>query len=482
MWSIELETKITSKRGGSFRGICARPGKYVRALFQLCFADVNQAMEDLLRQAFRVTPRLVEMIDNGKFSLQWADRSIVLPQVWESLAAPGWTFVIRFLDDSIKSSDLLGYNVSDKAIKDTKGPKPEQSEEEEVQKPTYDAKIRYTVETYQKSIYNSNLSFLGEKNYDEAVIFSGSGRDKKTLPVLQETVKLVRSSPSSDSPPFPGRRDTPTVTSARKETLMPGDKIGEKFLKIHSPLLLNALRTVIKYSSQPPSGEADPLNDGIFPYPYKDLFLHKDDLVTYKNEPNATKERHSDDYNAECARHIDVLVDYLYSQDAIRLKQAEEGRKKDVPVTTFGSLWLLLKSGTDVYVKENGILNAYIVDSVFGGVNSVVRGLKEDDKVVDYSIRLWNIAFDGDWLERRSHHVRVPVFDGERDVTSLPLFPAQMHRDEAGQQTRREQLVERGMKYVQLIKGPSFREYSGKGLDLDRTVCYQSPPCDNPVV
>ena len=43
--------------------------------------------------------------------------------------------------------------------------------------------------------------------------------------------------------------------------------------------------------------------------------------------------------------------------------------------------------------------------------------------------------------------------------------PIRFHQDDPGQQPLREQLIERGKKYMQLVKGPEFRQYSGTGLD-----------------
>jgi len=40
-----------------------------------------------------------------------------------------------------------------------------------------------------------------------------------------------------------------------------------------------------------------------------------------------------------------------------------------VPTTSFAGFWLLMKSGTDVYTQEDELLNAYVADSVSGGVN-----------------------------------------------------------------------------------------------------------------
>jgi hypothetical protein len=277
----------------------------------------------------------------------------------------------------------------------------------------------------------------------------------------------------------------------RKPAMMkPGDNITDKWLLVHSPILLNALRAVIKYSFLPMAmrpgmakkrGIGDnidlktsDLTGGNFPYPYTDLYYSKDDLLEYKTKPNETRLRHTNEYNAECDRHIDILIDYLYRQEKINLHQVEADWKRDKPVTTFGSLFLLMRPGCDVYVKEHGCLNAYVVDGWGGGT---VRS----DLVEEYQILVWNLQFNGSYIVKKSKTIEIPQFDGVREITSLPLYPTRFHEEMVGQLSLREQLVMRGKKFVDLAKGAAFREYNGTGLESkSKRVCLLVCSCTAP--
>jgi hypothetical protein len=239
--------------------------------------------------------------------------------------------------------------------------------------------------------------------------------------------------------------------------LKKGDRVGEKSVAIRSPILLNALRAVVKYSSSAPSGDEDSLKDGIFPFPYMDLYHYKEDLLEYQ-KGHPARLNHTDEYNAQCDRHIDILIDYLYSQEDVRLTEAEERWAKKVPTTTFGSFWLLMKSGSDVYVEENGCHNAYVVESISGGPS-------RDGKVKPYKIFMWQLKYNGDKISRKSRKIFVPIFDGEREITSLPLYPVKFHRERPGEKPLKDRLIDRGKKYVSLSARTAFQQYSGKGLE-----------------
>jgi hypothetical protein len=325
------------------------------------------------------------------------------------------------------------------------------------------------------------------------IITTTKEKRKPTFTVIQEIVKLRCSRKAirvqevnqlgylSHPPPPPvpfevlfdeSNRTLKKEPLSKPAILKPGDTVSEKSLIIHSSILLNALHTVIKCSFLPVAmtgkqqprrvGDSDTktsnLSGGIFPFPYTDLFYHKDDLLEYKNSSNSTKLRHTREYNDECERHIDILVEYLYSQEKINLHHVEADWKMETPVTTFESLWLLMKPGADVYVKEHGSINAYVVDGWGGGiVNSSL--------VEEYQIVVWNLNFNGTNIMKQSKTISIPPFDGNREITSLPLFPIRFYKEKQGQISLEEQLVQRGKKFVQLAKGPAFREYNGTGLE-----------------
>jgi hypothetical protein len=323
------------------------------------------------------------------------------------------------------------------------------------------------------------------------IISRTTEKKRPSFSVLQEIVKLTcsrRGNRSLDDedygipmpPPLFDEDGAGNSRISKKEllpepaTVKPGDTITDKSLIIHSPILLNALRTVIKYSFLPLAVrhgvvkkrrmgdhidlKTSDISGGTFPFPYTDLYYSKDDLLEYKNSLNETKLRHTNQYNSECDRHIDILVDYLYKQEKINLHQVEADWRREKPVTTFWSLFLLMRPGCDVFVKEHGCLNAYIVDG-WGG------GIANSDRVEEYQIVVWNLKFDGNSIVKKPKTIEIPPFDGVREITSLPLYPARFHEEKIDQPSLREQLVMRGKKFVDLAKGAAFREYNGTGLE-----------------
>jgi hypothetical protein len=426
----------------------------------------------------------LENAERCAFDLRGPDDSIIIPQVWESLAKPGWTVTIEFKygypsrpkspppwHDTDTDSDSTNSCEDDgtKSIVEIASGEENALGDQEInsqsaRKPRYDRVVQHTVEFYHQRHPGYKPEFLFEKNKSESITFYDPSKHATVLPILQEVVTVIRNESGSYMHHGYQKPRDKTKPSSRPVRLHKGDRIGDRYLIIRSLLLLNALRAVISYSSEPPSGDKDSLNEGYFPFPYRDLCQYKNELLEYKTS-HPSRERHSDAYNAECDSHIDALIDYLYSQNEIRLKEAEERWNRRNPTTTFGSLWLLMRSGSNVYAREQDQLNAYVIESMIGGP-------KRNGRADPYTFRVWNLEFDGRVVSRTMKSITIPVFDGERDITSLPLFPVRFHRDEPGQQPLRDQLIERGEKYLQLVKGPSFRQYSGRGLDASmQTVC-----------
>jgi hypothetical protein len=445
-------------------------------------AKVQKGFHELIRQAVGDSPVTLENIEKCAFDLLDPDDNIIIPQVWESLAKPGWTVTIKFkfgyygaITLPRRSSSVMSQesdaqdDFSEDDTENTPGEVETTLDKENAlgehgnpnpsrrkpRRPRYNRVVQHTAEFYTKDYENSRPEFAYEINRNESITFYDPSKHAKVLPILQEVVIVIRT----------GRqRLYPTLDqivggdkSSAPVKLQKGDEVSDRFLIVRSLLLLNALRAVINYSSVPPSGDDDSLNEGKFPFPFRDLCQYKSELLDYKvNHP--CRERHSEAYNSECDSHIDALVDYLNSQTDIRLKEAEERWSKRHPTTTFGSFWILMKSGSDVYAREHGQLNAYVIESMLGGP-------KKDGRADPYTFQVWNLQFNGSVVTRTMKSITIPIFDGERDITSLPLFPIRFHQDDPGQQPLREQLIERGKKYMQLVKGPEFRQYSGTGLD-----------------
>ncbi|XXH00048.1 hypothetical protein Hte_006389 [Hypoxylon texense] len=407
-----------------------------------------EGMENYIKIAYKDYLKAARKeIEEGQYKVR-ANGQAIFVSHWGDLAEPGWR--VRVLRDSlIRSREDSTHDLDEISDEDE-----DDTNKKGKAEGKYDVKATYTIDYYRKDRYNDD-EYLDSKVGDKPIMLSKPRNRGQTLPVLEEKTTVV----------FPRRNrvDNRQSDSGHPPDLDARGYIKEKHVYIHSPLLMNALRAVMKYSSEAPSGdETDSLKAGKFLYPYRDLFHHRQELFDYKKKSTGTRENHTEAYNVECDQHIDLLLEYLEDEPTVQVKEVEARWAKKVPTTTFAGLWLLMKPGSDVYVREDGQLNAYVVDAVFGGVEHFYRG-PWSTSIKSYDVRLWNLVYDGKVIKRRSKKIEVPVFDNERNITSLPLFPTRF-QDQLDGGLRRKQLIERGQKVFRFSKGPAFLEYTGAGL------------------
>ncbi|KAL2219587.1 P-loop containing nucleoside triphosphate hydrolase protein [Thermoascus aurantiacus ATCC 26904] len=213
----------------------------------------------------------------------------------------------------------------------------------------------------------------------------------------------------------------------------------DKVLRIYSPLLINALRSVVEYYS---SGNLTGryLEFGA---PFKLLVHHKKELANYMTMP---RPEHTREYNEECDQNIKLLLDFLDNYSGLSLQEEEARWERKVPVTTFANLWFMLKPGEDVYVLEDGALNPYVIQSVEGGVDKAHR------TATSYMITAWNIDLMA-----------------TLEIRSLNVFPKRFYVDEEGQTPFEERLVERGKKFYTMTKKPAYIKYKRARVVIDHS-------------
>ncbi|KAH6974935.1 hypothetical protein BKA56DRAFT_589801 [Ilyonectria sp. MPI-CAGE-AT-0026] len=401
-----------------------------------------------------------KMVDEEKFTLRNSDGHNICCKFWDELVEPGWVVVIQFTTPErmleppsaqpLESVDPDSTQKNDRSDQDFET--------------VYKTKVNYTVAYYQKSPYQTlGDEFLFSKSYNNPVSLETATAKARELAVLEEktSVTLAQREPSGmDMMGRMKKEDTPNDGL----TLHVGDVVGKRSVRIHSPFLLNVLRSIVKYSSKAPSGDqTDQLEVGEFQHPYEDLFYHTQELAEYKQQTTGPRLNHTPEYNEECDRHIDFLLDYLNNEPGVQLKSLQAKWAKKVPTTTFAGLWILMKPGSDVYVEEDGQLNAYVVDSVSGGVDYQFSKARSFSGARNYCIRVWNLKYDGQVFKRMSRDILVPVFDNEREIMSLPLFPTRF-QDAVDGGARRNQLIDRGKTVFRISKAPAFLEYTGFGL------------------
>ncbi|TGJ83182.1 hypothetical protein E0Z10_g5584 [Xylaria hypoxylon] len=449
MGSLQEEMPADTPPGSKIKSIIVRHHNGQEFMLPFALCQTQKAMEDLVKLSYEDDEEAKKEIDEGKYELLTTGGAKVLPRFWDILVEPGWEVTIR-LGSQQGPGGNAPYDSDDSDDSSNEGD--ESKDKKEIFETSYTAKVKYTVATYVNE-YRDELVYLYSQSYDGPVSLDNKARQ---FPILEEiqTIVLPRSRI------WRGRVNK---TPKGKPKLGLGDMVGKTSLRIHSPFLLNALKSIISYSSKAPSGEnTDNSIDGEFPHPYEDLFHHKQELSDYKKETSGPRANHTPEYNAECDSHIDFLLEYLDQEPNVRIKALEAMWAKKIPTTTFAGFWLLMKPGSDVYVEEDGQLNAYVVDSVSGGVD-YLSPIQWSVSVQGYSVRVWYLKYDGKVIGRGSKFIHVSVFDNERDILSLPIFPTRF-QDNIDGGARRKYLIERGHKAFRLAKGPAYLEYTGLGL------------------
>lgn len=380
-----------------------------------------QAMKALLEEWFREDEKILRDISNGDISIENYQDAFIHPLTWDQIITHKMYIIFR------PHSESEGEDSDTESGAD------------------YENRILYVLDYYKRGTNH----WLDCTRHDKPVEFEFT-YDSEKQPALEET-KTIETTQHSKAM----QNDT---KNGENPKLGPLDRVAGTELQIHSPFIHNILKAIIEYTAAPLDGTSVGL--GVFKHPYKDLYHHMANLENYKSGGSKLRTKHSEHFNGQCDEHIDLLLEYLYAQKSVPVKEFHARLAQKTPVVTFAMYWLLLKPGTDVYVREeDGSLNPYVVHTVEGGVS------EQNDKNTsrNYTIVIWNLAFDGTHISPGTRYVHVSVFDNMRDVTSLPIFPVRFIDDLDGG-VFKEKLVNRGRRYFEYCKRPSFLQYSGQGL------------------
>ncbi|KAJ5884802.1 ATPase AAA-type core [Penicillium taxi] len=359
--------------------------------------------------------------------------SKVLRSHWESLVLPGWEFKIEFT-----RVDILDCIREEKEDMERDSDKESVAPAEDINKIVY---VAHYLTPDEDGDYRSSST----RRKEERVKPTEGSEIQIRKSVLEEYREVYFSNPHA----------------INLDEMV--DTIGIPVLYIHSPILLDALRAIIDFQSIPDKftpkefrakSTISDLGLGRFVYPFVDLHHYQEKLLGYRK---VVKESHDDEYHVVCVEHINILNEYLEGLTELGLKDAERLASGSVPKTTFTTLWLLLKPGSDVYVREKGKLNAYVIESFEGGIKWDSPSERSDP----YTVDVWNLNFDGQYLTRSVKTITIPVFDNDREINSLPIFPVRFHVDEDPQNPLYQQLVDRGKRFVEVMRKPSFQEYNG---------------------
>ena len=270
-------------------------------------------------------------------------------------------------------------------------------------------------------------------------------RTEKNLPVLERIANWAQTKYDPERYGMGGARST--------------DEFRGFSIRIHSPYIINALRSMVSYYPEI-SLEDEPMT---MYEPAALLHHYRSNMVAYRNEPLVG---HSAEYKEECNKHIDVLLNYIDNFSGVPKQSYEQHPENTVApaMVSFAYLWLLFKSGETIYHVDEGCVSAYVVHSVEGQMVTQEPRTSQNRVGSPYWVYMWNLDFDGVHISRSMKVLKIPYFDGEREVTSLDVFPVRFYKGTSEGKSIHDQLIERGEKFFKIAKGSTFKEYNGRGV------------------
>jgi hypothetical protein len=249
-------------------------------------------------------------------------------------------------------------------------------------------------------------------------------------------------------------RTAPSSPSDLVRRVVHGTDLPPRRVRIISSKLVNALRAVVDYyPGQILVGDNIEVDE-----PFRFLLHHRQKLAQYKSEHPPT---HGEEYKSECNLHIDCLLKFL--EDTMGKSIREEEQRHRRGFATFENLWLLFKPGERMFARCPGDrIMTFLLDDIRGGVVS--------GEAKKYTLSLWNIRFNGNRFNKVDDKWSIPPFDGEKEITSLRVYPQSYHHDTAEElqqhenRTLQEQMVLWGERYFGLASR-CLKEYYGWTVD-----------------
>ena len=363
--------------------------------------SIRQVFQVLLREWYNEDEKVLVDISNGDLTLNTAGDDLIHPRIWEQVVEHNANILFE-----PHSSNAASQGTNDA---------------------TCASRVQYVVNYYGKSAVTGSLFFIHEQTDSKPIKLEVTNASEE-LPAFEE-IKDITVHRYRDA------EDKEIERDEKPRLVGPHDYDISTELKIHSTYVLNVLKSVVEYTVGAQDEEHLGLGVGVYEHPYRELYHHIPDLLDYRTGISSLRYKHSDSFNQKCDEHIDLLLDYLSSPPNISFNECKARWESEIPV------------------------HAYVVDSVDGGVSET------DGKKINsaYCVKVWNLAFGGETISPCIRRVEVDIFDKEREITGLRVFPTRF-LDETDGGKQRKALVDRGKRYFEYSKQPSFLQYSGNGL------------------
>lgn len=181
-------------------------------------------------------------------------------------------------------------------------------------------------------------------------------------------------------------------------------------------------------------------------------------MVHYRKE---LQEYRDDCGDAETCHHISVLLKYLADNLGDKILEEDARYQKPTPVATFEMLWMLFKPGKDVYAEIDEQRGGFVVQSC-----ASVTEKREYGRPMPLKVMMWYLDYNGIKVGRRQREVTIAPFEGEREITSLKVIPAEF-LDNTPDLSPRKTLEARGQKFYSMLLGKQM-DYKGFSMAANK--------------
>lgn len=338
---------------------------------------------------------------------------------------------------------------------------------------------------YKADFYHySNNPITG----DQVPIFSGSRKSDKPILTTRTLEKPSRSNGQSILE-FTTLYAVPDSNASSIASSTPATVLAEVgiYMVIRSKMILNILKSIIPYYPRR-SFLSDEL---VLAEPFCVLLHYLEELKDRREkieQESLHRVPESDDTPA-LHKHLTYLVNFVSEAYAHSLSNERARHLKSPAMCTYDWIWLLFRPGTVVYEWSCGNLTAYVVEShskdeIYGIDQNPQPPTLQFSENIEHRARpkcltiyVWHLVSNGEVLGREQKTFRIDMFEGEREILSLPIVPqsfsTHMNYMDPDLSTE-ESLIRRGKLFFALIKG-CYKEYNGEtAIDPKRSVSQPS--------
>ncbi|KAI9163968.1 ATPase family AAA domain-containing protein [Paramyrothecium foliicola] len=238
--------------------------------------------------------------------------------------------------------------------------------------------------------------------------------------------------------------------------------IGHSYINLISPPLIEALRCIVDYFPDIDfSGKTIKILE-----PYSVFTFYEEQLTEYRERLlKAVGEEPLTCSNKWAAKHIGIAQDFVkkYTQEAVKAEKERHARG----YVTFDMLWLLFKPGSDVYydIHNLGEHEPYVVKNVdFSIVNGTTN---------TYSIGVWNMDADSNYVGPMESALTIERFAGEKEIISLQTYPCEYLRfsedvNDEDLELIKKHFIQRGKKWFNIRRKSRSYYFDGHTITFPR--------------